>query len=112
MSNENPDINVAEKVLPLRDLFHFGHFTHFYKLYVPIAIVIGIASGLSMVAFQLLIDTTTMVFSGLPLFIAPMIGGAFSGLLIYLGRREIQGSGISKAIEMTHKPGAFQSGTA
>lgn len=112
MTKDDPDINVAEKVLPLRDLFHFDHFTHFYKLYVPIAIVIGVACGLSMVAFQLLIDTTTMLFSGLPLYIAPMIGGSFSGLLIYFGRREVQGSGISKAIEMTHEPGTFQSGTA
>jgi len=112
VTKDDPDINVAEKVLPLRDLFHFDHFTHFYKLYVPIAIVIGVACGLSMVAFQLLIDTTTMLFSGLPLYIAPMIGGSFSGLLIYFGRREVQGSGISKAIEMTHEPGTFQSGTA
>lgn len=112
MTKDDPQINVAEKVLPLRDLFHFDHFSHFYKLYVPIAIIIGVACGLSMVAFQLLIDTTTRLFSGLPLYIAPMIGGSFSGLLIYLGRREVQGSGISKAIEMTHEPGTFQSGTA
>jgi len=112
VTKDDPDINVAEKVLPLRDLFHFDHFTHFYKLYVPIAIVIGVACGLSMVAFQVLIDTTTMLFLGFLLYIAPMIGGSFSGLLIYLGRREIQGSGISKAIEMTHEPGTFQSGTA
>jgi CIC family chloride channel protein len=40
-----------------------------------------------------------------------LIGGVFSGVLIYLGRKEIQGSGISKAIEMTHKPSSLRKGT-
>ncbi len=103
--------NVVENVLPLRDLFHFAHFSRFYRLYVPASILVGIACGLFMVLFQLLIDTAITVFSVLPLFIAPLIGGAFSGVLIYFGRTEIQGSGISKAIEMTHKPGSLRKGT-
>jgi CIC family chloride channel protein len=48
----------------------------------------------------------------LPIFVAPLIGGIFSGILIYFGRKEIQGSGISKAIEMTHKPSSLKKGTA
>ena len=65
-----------------------------------------------MVAFQLMIDTTTIAFSGLPLFIAPIIGGFFSGILIKLGRTEIQGSGISTAIELTHQPSKLRTGTS
>jgi CIC family chloride channel protein len=103
--------NVVENVLPLRELFHFAHFSRFYRLYVPASILVGIACGFFMVLFQLLIDTAITVFSVLPLFIAPLIGGAFSGVLIYFGRTEIQGSGISKAIEMTHKPGSLRKGT-
>jgi CIC family chloride channel protein len=102
---------IVENVLPLRDLFHFAHFTRFYRLYVPASILVGIACGLFMVLLQLLIDSAIIVFSVLPLFVAPLIGGAFSGLLIYFGRTEIQGSGISKAIEMTHKPGSLRKGT-
>lgn len=64
-----------------------------------------------MVAFQLMIDTTTYLFSGFPLFIAPLIGGLFSGILIKLGRTEIQGSGISTAIELTHNPSTLRKGT-
>ncbi|MHA2114778.1 MAG: chloride channel protein [Candidatus Thorarchaeota archaeon] len=64
-----------------------------------------------MVTFQLMIDSTTFLFSGLPLFIAPLIGGLFSGILIKLGRNEIQGSGISTAIELTHKPSTLRRGT-
>lgn len=112
VTENDPEVNVADKILPLRDLFHFSHFRHFYRHYVPIAILIGAVCGLSMVVFQLMIDGAIIAFSGLPLFVAPLIGGSFSGLLIYLGRKEIQGSGISKAIEMTHEPGSFQSGTA
>ncbi len=100
------------KVTPLRDIFHFSHFGHFYRLYVPIAILIGILSGLAMIVLQILIITLADGFSTFPQYITPMIGGAFSGILIYLGRHEIQGSGISKAIEMTHTPGKFKSKTA
>ncbi len=64
-----------------------------------------------MVAFQLMIDSTIFLFSGLPIFIAPIIGGVFSGILIKLGRTEIQGSGISEAIELTHKPRSIRKGT-
>ncbi len=101
----------SENVQPLRDLFHVSHFSRFYQLYIPASILIGAVCGLFMVALQLLIDSTTILFSGLPLFIAPLIGGAFSGILIKLGRTEIQGSGISKAIELTHKPSTLRKGT-
>ena len=101
----------VENILPLKDLFHFSHFSQFYRLYVPASILVGLICGLFMVAFQFLIEATTYAFSPLPIFMAPMIGGLFSGLLIYLGRNEIQGSGISKAIEMTHTPGRFRNGT-
>jgi len=100
-----------ENVLPLKDLFHIGHFYRFYRLYVPASILVGLVCGLFMVAFQLLIEATTFAFSALPIFLAPMIGGVFSGALIYIGRNEIQGSGISKAIEMTHKPSGLRKGT-
>jgi CIC family chloride channel protein len=100
-----------ENVLPLRDLFHFVHFSRFYRLYVPASILVGIACGLFMVLFQVLIDSAIIAFSILPIFVAPMIGGIFSGILIYFGRKEIQGSGISKAIEMKHKPSSLRSGT-
>ncbi|MBY8998013.1 MAG: chloride channel protein [Candidatus Thorarchaeota archaeon] len=103
--------NVVENVQPLRDLFHFAHFSKFYRLYVPASILVGVACGLFMVLFQILIETTTIMFSVLPIFVAPLIGGAFSGVLIYFGRKEIQGSGISKAIEMTHKPSSLRKGT-
>lgn len=110
MSEEESE-NIVENVLPLRDLFHFAHFSRFYRLYVPASLLVGVACGLFMVLFQVLIDTTTLAFSILPLFVAPLIGGAFSGVLIYFGRKEIQGSGISKAIEMTHKPSSLRKGT-
>ncbi|TFF91113.1 chloride channel protein, partial [Candidatus Thorarchaeota archaeon] len=102
-----------ENVRPLRDLFHFTHFSRFYRLYVPASVLVGTACGFFMVAFQLLIDGFTFAFSylSIPLYVAPLIGGLFSGLLIYLGRKEIQGSGISKAIEMTHKPSSLKPGT-
>ncbi len=101
----------SENVQPLRDLFHVSHFSLFYRHYIPASILIGVTCGLFMVALQLLIDSTTILFSGLPIFIAPLIGGAFSGILIKLGRTEIQGSGISKAIELTHKPSKLRKGT-
>ncbi len=110
MSGED-DNNIVENVQPLRDLFHFAHFSRFYRLYVPASILVGVACGLFMVLFQVLIDSAIIVFSALPLFIAPLIGGGFSGLLIYFGRKEIQGSGISKAIEMTHRPSSLRKGT-
>jgi len=100
-----------ENILPLKDLFHIGHFYRFYRLYVPASILVGLVCGLYMVAFQLLIEVTTFAFSSLPIFIAPLIGGFFSGALIYLGRNEIQGSGISTAIEMTHNPSGLRRGT-
>ncbi len=43
--------------------------------------------------------------SWIPIYIAPLVGGVLSGGFIYLGLREIEGSGISKAIELTHDPG-------
>ncbi|TFG33745.1 chloride channel protein [Candidatus Thorarchaeota archaeon] len=101
----------VENVLPLKELFHISHFSRFYRLYVPASILVGLVCGIYMVMFQLLIEGTTILFSPLPMYLAPMIGGAFSGILIYFGRREIQGSGISKAIEMTHKPSGLARGT-
>jgi len=101
----------TENVLPLKDLFHISHFSRFYRLYVPASILVGLVCGLFMVAFQFLIDVSTFAFSTLPIFLAPLIGGAFSGALIYVGRNEIQGSGISKAIEMTHAPTSLRKGT-
>ncbi|MGD9395497.1 MAG: chloride channel protein [Candidatus Thorarchaeota archaeon] len=110
MSEENGE-KIVENVQPLRDLFHFAHFSRFYQLYVPASILVGVACGLFMVLFQLLIDSAIVIFSVLPIFVAPLIGGVFSGVLIYFGRTEIQGSGISKAIEMTHKPSSLRKGT-
>jgi CIC family chloride channel protein len=101
----------VENVLPLKDLFHFSHFSHFYRLYIPSSLLIGFVCGLLMVVFQLTIDSMIYIMSPLPVYLAPIIGGLFSGLLIYLGRLEIQGSGISKAIELTHKPGSLRTGT-
>jgi CIC family chloride channel protein len=101
----------VENILPLKDLFQFSYFSRFYRLYVPASILVGLVCGLFMVALQLLIDSMTYIMSPLPVFIAPIIGGLFSGLLIYFGRNEIQGSGISKAIELTHRPGSFGKGT-
>ncbi|MHA2362232.1 MAG: chloride channel protein, partial [Candidatus Thorarchaeota archaeon] len=114
MKDDSAQENVAENVLPLRDLFHFDHFTHFYRLYVPASILIGLACGLVMAIFQVMIIGIgeLVLLSGLPLYISPMIGGGVSGLLIYFGRREVQGSGISKAIEITHKPAALRRVTA
>ncbi|MBD3405364.1 MAG: hypothetical protein GF411_04395 [Candidatus Lokiarchaeota archaeon] len=102
----------VENVKPLRDLFHFDHFTQFYKLYVPYSILVGVICGLAMVVFQICIDSMVFLFSGLPIFIAPLIGGLFSGLLIFFGVREIEGSGISKAIELTHDIGELHPRTA
>ncbi|MFW9889266.1 MAG: chloride channel protein [Candidatus Thorarchaeota archaeon] len=99
-------------VKPLRQLFHFSHFSHFYRLYVPASLLIGIVCGLFMAFFQFLIDQTTNAFAGLPVFLVPLLGGGFSGLMIYFGRREIEGSGISKAIELTHDPQELMPSTA
>ncbi len=112
MPRKETDANAGEKVTPLRDIFHFAHFKSFYTLYVPIAIIIGIVAGIAMAIFQWLIVGFTQVFSLLPIYVAPIIGGMFSGLLIYLGRTEVQGSGISTAIQMTHEPSRLPSGTA
>jgi CIC family chloride channel protein len=111
---EKPEVeSERENVQPLRDLFHFAHFSRFYRLYVPASVLVGAVCGFLMVVFQLLIDGFTLAvsFAGIPLFVAPLIGGALSGALIYMGRKEIQGSGISKAIEMTHKPSSLRPGT-
>ncbi|MFW9944427.1 MAG: chloride channel protein [Candidatus Sifarchaeia archaeon] len=99
-------------VIPLRQLFHFSHFSHFYRLYIPASLLIGSVCGLFMVLFQSLIDATTIGLLGIPVFLAPLIGGLFSGALIYLGRNEIEGSGISKAIELTHNPVELTAQTA
>ncbi|MFW9768715.1 MAG: chloride channel protein [Candidatus Thorarchaeota archaeon] len=110
MSNDESRKKAAN-VQPLKDLFHITHFSRFYRLYIPASILIGAISGLFMVALQVMIDVTTFAFSGFPLFIAPIIGGLFSGILIKLGRTEIQGSGISTAIELTHQPSKLRTGT-
>ncbi len=99
-------------IRPLRDLFHFHHFAEFYRLYVPMSLLIGVVCGLFMVAFQILIDAMGMLLSAVPLFLSPIVGGLFSSLLIYAGAREIEGSGISKAIELTHKPAELHARTA
>ncbi len=112
MSAVESDENNGEKVTALRDIFHFNHFKSFYRLYVPIAIIIGIVAGLAMVLFQWLIIGFTNALSTLPLYVAPILGGIFSGFMIYIGRREVQGSGISTAIEMTHEPYSLDRGTA
>ncbi|TFG08701.1 chloride channel protein [Candidatus Thorarchaeota archaeon] len=104
MGSQQKDANIGGPIQSLRELFHFSHFTHFYRLYVPAALLIGVVCGLFMVAFQVLIELSILAFSIIPTFIAPLIGGLFSGLLIYGGAREIEGSGISKAIELTHNP--------
>ncbi|UCE11551.1 MAG: chloride channel protein [Candidatus Thorarchaeota archaeon] len=96
----------------LKETFHFDHFYHYYRSYVPAAIIIGIVCGLFMVLFQILIDTTITALSIIPVFIAPIIGGLFSGLMIYIGYEEVKGSGISMAIEMTHTPGAMRDSVA
>ena len=74
-------------------------------MYVPVSILMGIVCGLAMVAFHLLIVMSTQMLSWIPIYIAPLVGGVLSGGFIYLGLREIEGSGISKAIELTHDPG-------
>ena len=106
---EKPNIFDSAK---LSDLFHFSHFSHFYRTYVPASILLGLICGLFMVAFQILIDTTTLALSWLPVFLSPLIGGFFSGILLYFGMDEIEGSGISKAIELTHEPAELQNRTA
>ncbi|MEE9541207.1 MAG: chloride channel protein, partial [Candidatus Thorarchaeota archaeon] len=110
MTVEESDKNVSGPA-PLREMFHLEHFSRFYKMYVPVSILIGVVCGLSMVAFHLLIVTTTHMLSGIPIYIAPLIGGILSGGFIYLGVREIEGSGISKAIELTHDPGELHTRT-
>ncbi|MFX1483392.1 MAG: chloride channel protein, partial [Promethearchaeota archaeon] len=109
---DNDYTKSPKQAQPLKDLFHISHFYRFYQLYIPPSILIGIVCGLFMVALQLLIDSTTFLFSPLPVFLAPLIGGAFSCLLLKLGRTEIQGSGISEAIALTHKPGSIKPGTS
>ncbi len=94
-----------------KDTFYFSHFSKFYRLYIPAAIIIGIICGLMMVIFQLMINASILLFSHIPIFIAPLIGGLFSASLIYIGRTEIAGSGISKAIELTHKPEDIKNST-
>ncbi|NWF95938.1 MAG: chloride channel protein, partial [Candidatus Thorarchaeota archaeon] len=101
-----------EPIRPLRELFHTSHFYEFYRLYIPAAILIGVICGLFMVAFNLMIMGSIALFSVLPPFVSPLMGGAFSGALIYFGFREIDGSGISKAIEMTHSPADLKDRTA
>jgi CIC family chloride channel protein len=111
MKEQERQENIAN-VKPLRQLFHFSHFSHFYRLYVPASLLIGIVCGLFMASFQYMIDLTSGAFLVLPIFIAPLIGGTFSGLMIYFGRREIEGSGISKAIELKHQPKDLKPSTA
>lgn len=103
--------NVGKSVIPIRTLFHFSHFSQFYRLYVPISILIGFLCGLFMVLFQFLIDQSILLLSPIPIYLAPLLGGLFSSILIYAGFREIEGSGISKAIELTHDPGHLHTRT-
>ncbi len=102
----------SQPVRPLSEIFNFSFFVHFYRVYVPFAIVIGVVCGLSMVLFRMMIDLLTVALSWIPVFLAPLIGGAFSGLFIYVGAREVEGSGISKAIELTHAPSELKTRTA
>ncbi|TFF93048.1 chloride channel protein [Candidatus Thorarchaeota archaeon] len=112
MSSRQQDAGKGEPIQSLRELFHFAHFTEFYRLYIPAAILIGVICGFFMVAFQALIDLSIIAFSVLPTYIAPLLGGLFSAVLIYAGAREIEGSGISKAIELTHNPSHLHPRTA
>jgi len=112
LEETNEEEHMGERVRPLREIFHFSHFSHFYRICVPVAILTGIICGLFMVLFHILLDGFTLLFSWLPIYVAPLIGGLFSGLFIYVGAREIEGSGISKAIELTHRPGDIRSRTA
>lgn len=111
MTDEEEKVNIFDYE-KLGELFHFSHFSHFYRTYVPASILIGLICGLFMIAFQILIDLTVSALSWLPLFISPLIGGLFSGILLYFGMDEIEGSGISKAIELTHEPAELQNRTA
>ncbi|MFX0108458.1 MAG: chloride channel protein [Candidatus Hodarchaeota archaeon] len=104
MSERKSGTRASNYIDPLRKIFHFSHFSKFYRLFVPASLFIGVICGLFMALFQYLIDQTSLLLSGIPLFLAPLIGGAFSGAFIYFGYREIEGSGISKAIELTHDP--------
>ncbi len=83
---------------------HFREYRIFYRLWVPTAVLIGISCGLLMVAFEALLNLTTTFFSAFPQFITPLFGGLVSSLFIYKGYTEIQGSGVSKAIEAIHNP--------
>ena len=65
-----------------------------------------------MVVFRLIIDFMILGLSWMPIYIAPLIGGMFSGALIYFGAREVEGSGISKAIELMHNPEDIHSRTS
>ncbi|MFX1368239.1 MAG: chloride channel protein [Promethearchaeota archaeon] len=111
MKSSETTENVGKGVIPLRELFHFYHFSKFYRIYVPVSILIGLLCGVFMVMFQFLIDQSILFLSPLPVYIAPLIGGVFSGALIYVGVREIEGSGISKAIELTHNPADLKTRT-
>ncbi|NHJ13161.1 MAG: chloride channel protein [Candidatus Thorarchaeota archaeon] len=111
MESKEKSENIGESVIPIRELFHFSHFSQFYRLYVPISILIGFFCGLSMVLFQFMIDQSILLLSPLPIYLAPLLGGLLSSVLIYVGFREIEGSGISKAIELTHDPGHLHTRT-
>ncbi len=65
-----------------------------------------------MVIFSILTDILISLLSWIPVFVAPLLGGIFSGAMIYFGAREVEGSGISKAIELTHNPSEIHPRTA
>ena len=97
--------SISESVISaVKTALHFREYRIFYKLWVPAAIIIGTSSGLLMVVFEYLLNLATATFSILPQYIAPLIGGVVSSLFIYRGYTEIQGSGVSKAIDMIHNP--------
>ncbi len=83
---------------------HFKEYRIFYKLWVPTAILIGISCGLLMVIFEWLLNLTISAFSIFPQYLTPLVGGLVSSLFIYHGFTEVQGSGVSKAIEAIHNP--------
>ncbi|MCF2136368.1 MAG: chloride channel protein [Candidatus Thorarchaeota archaeon] len=112
MNLANEESSYPTPARPLKEIFHFSHFTHLYRIYVPAAILTGIVCGLFMVLFALLVDFLITILSWIPLFVAPLLGGLFSGAMIYFGAREVEGSGISKAIELTHNPAEIHPRTA
>ncbi|MFW9997851.1 MAG: chloride channel protein [Candidatus Odinarchaeota archaeon] len=78
-------------------------FSKYLKRWLPVATVIGIASGATMCLFMAIIRILSQFFSFLPLYIAMLAGGLITTLAIYLGYEEVRGAGISYYIEKKNK---------